>query len=160
MNGFSSQHHGATCLFEVENGIFTKTAQYYRRHTGMGWNRFVKLQDGTLGLQVDKITDLVYNRGKHVVNKSEPGQVITKFKNVLNKRFKVFAKKNIDYGSSFDVDGIVGIVIRLGDKFMRLKTISNDKHMIQVSEEGMKELLSDIANYCDIGIMLLEDKDE
>lgn len=84
---------------------------------------------------------------------------IRKFKNVLIKRFQIFAKKNIDYGSSFDVDGIVGIVIREGDKLMRLKTISQKGHVVQVHDEGMRELFRDIANYCDIGLMLLGEGD-
>jgi hypothetical protein len=69
---------------------------------------------------------------------------------------QIFADKNKDYGSSFDVDGIVGIVIRLGDKMKRLKNVTSKGHVIAVSGEGLSELLLDIANYCDIGLMLME----
>lgn len=71
---------------------------------------------------------------------------------------KIFADKNKDYGSSYDVDGIVGTVVRLGDKLKRLKNISDDGHVIAVKSEGLPELLLDIANYCDIGLMLMENK--
>jgi hypothetical protein len=84
-----------------------------------------------------------------------------KFLKILTERFKIFVDKNRDYGSSFKVDGIVGIIIRLGDKLKRLKTIEKNGYRITVKEEGLKELLLDIGNYADMGIMLLEDaKDE
>jgi hypothetical protein len=53
------------------------------------------------------------------------------------------------------VDGIVGIVIRLGDKLKRLKNITRQGHQIAVEDEGLVDLLLDIGNYCDIGLMLL-----
>lgn len=71
-------------------------------------------------------------------------------------RYQIFSDKNKDYGSSYDVDGIVGIVIRLGDKLKRLKNISENGYSIVVKDEGLNELLLDIANYCDIGLMLRE----
>ena len=83
-----------------------------------------------------------------------------RFNDVLITRLKIFSDKNRDYGTSFDVDGVIGVVVRLGDKLKRLKTLSENKFQIIVKEEGLKELFLDIANYCDIGIMLLEDADE
>ena len=71
-------------------------------------------------------------------------------------RYQIFSDKNKDYGSAYDVDGIVGIVIRLGDKLKRLKNISENGYSIVVKDEGLNELLLDIANYCDIGLMLRE----
>lgn len=85
---------------------------------------------------------------------------VDKFVSVLKTRLGLFARKNIDYGSSFRVDGLVGILLRLGDKLMRLKQTSKDGHTIQVEEEGLSELFLDIANYCDMGLMLLEESCE
>ena len=78
----------------------------------------------------------------------------------MNSRLKIFAKKNADYGSSFRIDGLVGIVLRLGDKLMRLKQTSSDGYTIQIKDEGLRELFLDISNYCDMGLMILgEDND-
>jgi len=81
-----------------------------------------------------------------------------KFSNILNVRYALFAKKNEDYGSSFREEDIVGIVIRLGDKLKRLKKVGSNGYEVKVKEEGLAELLKDIANYCDIGLLLMEDK--
>lgn len=85
---------------------------------------------------------------------------LKKFTKVLNERFNVFAGKNSDYGSSFRIDGLVGIVLRLGDKLMRLKRTSNNQYTIKIKDEGLRELFLDIANYCDMGLMLLEENRE
>jgi hypothetical protein len=71
---------------------------------------------------------------------------------------KIFSDKNVDYGDSFKEDGVVGLVIRLGDKLKRLKTISDDGHVIQVTDEGLWDTLLDIANYSAMGLMLLKEK--
>ena len=94
------------------------------------------------------------------MSKLELSEEVQKFKNVLSARFQIFAKKNADYGSSFKVDGLIGIVLRLGDKLMRLKKTTDNNHTIQVKDEGLRELFLDISNYCDMGLMILgEDND-
>jgi len=94
------------------------------------------------------------------MREAENSEEVKKFKDVLSSRLKIFAKKNADYGSSFKVDGLVGIVLRLGDKLMRLKQTSSDGHTIRVKDEGLRELFLDISNYCDMGLMILgEDND-
>ncbi len=85
---------------------------------------------------------------------------VEKFTEVLHRRLNIFAKKNSDYGSSFRIDGLVGIVLRLGDKLMRLKQTSKDGHVIQVKDEGLGELFLDMGNYCDMGLILLEESCE
>ena len=56
--------------------------------------------------------------------------------------------------------GLVGIVLRLGDKLMRLKQTSSNQHTIKIKDEGLRELFLDMANYCDMGLMLLEENRE
>ena len=81
---------------------------------------------------------------------------INKFQEVLIERMDLFAKKNNDYGSSFRTEDIVGVVIRLGDKLSRLKKVSSKGYELQIVSEGLDELFLDIANYCDIGRLLLK----
>jgi len=85
---------------------------------------------------------------------------VEKFRGVLEKRIDLFSAKNADYGSSFEVDGLVGIVLRLGDKLMRLKKTSESGHVIRISDEGIRELFLDMGNYCDMGLMILGEHDE
>ena len=91
-----------------------------------------------------------------LVSPEHQNDSVREFTNILSTRLKIFADKNKDYGSSFDVDGVVGIVIRLGDKLKRLKNVTSQGHVIAVKDEGLVDLLLDIANYCDIGLMLME----
>ena len=72
---------------------------------------------------------------------------------------ETFTRKNIDYGNSFEADGVVGTVIRIGDKLKRLKTISEKGHVIKVKDEKLLDTLMDLANYAAMGIMLLKDDD-
>jgi len=72
---------------------------------------------------------------------------------------ETFTRKNIDYGNSFEADGVVGTVIRIGDKLKRLKTISEKGHVIKVKDEKLLDTLMDLANYAAMGVMLLKDDD-
>ena len=83
---------------------------------------------------------------------------LEKFTAILLERREVFAAKNADYGSSFRVEDIVGIVVRLGDKLSRLKRADQNGFALAVQEEGLSEPLLDIGNYCDIGLLLLKEK--
>lgn len=83
-----------------------------------------------------------------------------KFHALLTTLLKTFTLKNRDYGDSYKVDGVIGIVIRLGDKMKRLKQITKDGYQVQVKDEGLEELLGDIANYSLMGLMAIKDAEE
>ena len=85
---------------------------------------------------------------------------IEKLEKILKGRLRLFAAKNADYGSSYAVDGLIGIIIRLGDKLMRMKKTTEKGYVVRVKDEGLKDLFTDIANYCDLGTMLLEESNE
>ena len=73
---------------------------------------------------------------------------------------KIFINKNIDYGASYNVDKIVGVVIRLGDTLQRLKTITRAGHQITVKEEKLRDTLMDIANYSAIALMFMHKEND
>ena len=83
-----------------------------------------------------------------------------KFADILDTRYKIFCDKNRDYGDSYKVDGVIGIVIRLGDKMKRLKQITQDGYQVQVKNEGLEELLGDIANYSLMGLIAIKDAEK
>lgn len=82
----------------------------------------------------------------------------TLFIDTLTEMLRIFISKNTDYGSSYSVDDVVGVVIRLGDKLHRLKTLSKNGFQIMVKEESLRDTLMDIANYSAIAIMLMQKK--
>jgi hypothetical protein len=92
--------------------------------------------------------------------KMPPSAAELKFNEILIERLEIFSAKNRDYGDSYKVDGVIGIVIRLGDKLKRLKQITQDGYQVQVKDEGLEELLGDIANYSLMGLMCIRDAEK
>lgn len=80
------------------------------------------------------------------------------FTDTLIEMLKTFINKNIDYGSSYAVDDVIGVIIRLGDKMQRLKTLNKHGYQIMVKEESLLDTLKDIANYAVIAQVLMHKK--
>lgn len=71
---------------------------------------------------------------------------------------ELFRAKNADYGDAFAKYGVVGVLVRLGDKIGRLQNIT--KHGITLVEtESLRDTLLDLHNYAAMGIMLLDESD-
>ena len=68
----------------------------------------------------------------------------------------LFKKKNQDYGDAFAEYGMVGVLVRMGDKIKRLQSISNNKIAL-VDDEKMRDTLIDLHNYAAMAIMLLDE---
>ena len=78
------------------------------------------------------------------------------------KGCKLFSQKNADYGDAFANYGIVGVMVRMGDKIARVNTLST--HETQVCDESIADTFIDLYNYCIMTLMLIcdsveEDKD-
>ncbi|MCM1166411.1 MAG: DUF1599 domain-containing protein [Ruminococcus sp.] len=62
-----------------------------------------------------------------------------------------YERKNADYGDSFGESiaefGIVAGVVRISDKFNRLKNLIKDPAQIRVHDESIADTLLDLANY-------------
>ena len=50
---------------------------------------------------------------------------VNQFKNVQTEAIELFSRKNRDYGDAFATYGTVGVLVRMGDKIMRLHNITN-----------------------------------
>ena len=65
---------------------------------------------------------------------------------------EVLAKKDADYGGSFDKTlkeyGDLALIIRLEDKFNRLKNLTINKAEPRVDNESVRDTIRDIAGYC------------
>ena len=80
------------------------------------------------------------------------------FKEITDKMFTTYQKKNKDYGSSFDElfdeFGMTSALLRLKDKYNRLKSIT-EKGQIEVKDESVEDTLLDMANYAILTVLKL-----
>lgn len=83
-----------------------------------------------------------------------------RFKMVTAEMGTLYAKKNRDYGNSFDVsldeDGLLVSKIRLGDKYKRFSQLINNES--EVKDESIRDTLVDMANYAAMTIMWMDAK--
>ena len=72
---------------------------------------------------------------------------------------ELYHRKNLDYGDSFHLsfleEGLAMPRIRLGDKYLRFKTLTRGETQ-RVSDESIRDTLIDLANYSIMTIMELD----
>jgi hypothetical protein len=72
--------------------------------------------------------------------------------------------KNHDYAGGFDAlenlrdFGFFGIVVRLSDKFKRLKNFVRNGQVLAVQDESITETLSDIRNYAHLAEVMFREE--
>lgn len=76
---------------------------------------------------------------------------------IQSEAFKLFQRKNADYGDAFANHGPIGVLVRLGDKIQRLQHITN-KSVTLVNNESLRDTLIDLHNYAAMAIMLLDEQ--
>ena len=84
--------------------------------------------------------------------------VITSLDNFRVKSCELFSRKNADYGDAFANYGVVGVMVRMGDKIARINSLSKNKE--QVSDESIVDTFIDLYNYCIMTLMLICDSVE
>lgn len=76
---------------------------------------------------------------------------------------KTYINKNNDYGDSFGKIykelGIVSAVTRIGDKYNRLVNLAKGSEQ-EVKDESIIDTLLDMANYCLMTVMEIEDENK
>jgi hypothetical protein len=75
---------------------------------------------------------------------------------VQKEALDLFKNKNQDYGDAFANYGIVGILVRLGDKISRIQNITHNSITI-INTESLRDTLIDLHNYSAMAIMLLDE---
>lgn len=72
---------------------------------------------------------------------------------------ELYHRKNLDYGDSFHLsfleEGLAMPRIRLGDKYLRFKTLTSGEKQ-RVSDESVRDTLIDLSNYSIMTIMELD----
>lgn len=81
---------------------------------------------------------------------------VDQLKRVQNEALELFTRKNRDYGDAFATYGTVGVLVRMGDKIMRLQNITN-KGITLVDDEKLRDTLVDLHNYAAMAVMLLDE---
>lgn len=71
-------------------------------------------------------------------------------KNICEYLTEIYTRKNSDYGDSFSSlrkEFPEAILVRIGDKYNRLKTLYKNRECM-VKNEPISDTLLDLANYC------------
>ena len=80
-------------------------------------------------------------------------QYLSEFEKITDQMLGLTTKKNADYGSTVDpfanfrTFGELGILVRMSDKFSRLRTALYEKRELQVSDETIEDTALDLAVY-------------
>lgn len=85
----------------------------------------------------------------------------SRFGKVLSEMMDTYKKKNADYGNSFSETiqefGYIPAVARINDKLKRVKNMVFGQEM-NIKDESLRDNLMDIANYCVLTIMELDNQ--
>ena len=88
---------------------------------------------------------------------------IERFNALADKEKEIYKQKNEKYGNSFDKSvekyGLISALTRISDKFNRLETLILS-HSNGTDDESLIDTLMDMANYCNMTILALENENE
>lgn len=88
----------------------------------------------------------------------------TTFEMVTAEMLNMYQRKNADYGNSFaeTIREFVFIpaVARINDKLKRVKNMVKGREMNIIKDESLRDNLMDIANYCVLTIMELDNQNK
>lgn len=82
---------------------------------------------------------------------------MAQYKRVQVEAVELFNKKNTDYGDAFADYGVVGVLVRMGDKVRRFTSVSN-RGVSLVNDEALRDTLVDLHNYSAMAIMLMDEE--
>ena len=84
---------------------------------------------------------------------------VEKHKSICEELNQIYSSKNKDYGDSFTKSfekyGLTSSAIRLGDKFYRFENLINSDKLL-VKDESIEDTLMDMANYCIMTLIEIE----
>ena len=85
------------------------------------------------------------------------------FEQFTRNRVLVYLKKNKDYGDSFGETfrklGIISAITRISDKYNRICSLATkSERERQVKDESIKDTLLDLANYCMMTVIEMDNE--
>ena len=84
---------------------------------------------------------------------------VTQMQLIQSEGLELFKRKNQDYGDAFAKYGVIGVLVRMGDKIARLQSISTTSVSL-VDTESLRDTLIDLHNYSAMAIMLLDEEEK
>lgn len=98
---------------------------------------------------IQKLTE-IYDFEVQSINRQEKPNAIGLHKQICEQMTLTYIRKNNDYGNAFanlrnEIPN--SILVRLYDKYSRLKTLMNGEKQM-VNDESIDDTLLDLANYC------------
>ena len=88
---------------------------------------------------------------------------VTRHKIICEILTSIYRQKNSDYGDSFHLsfieEGMAMPRIRIGDKFNRFKALTKAPDAQKVKDESIIDTLLDMANYCIMTVMEIQDNE-
>lgn len=102
--------------------------------------------------------EALYDLSTIIDNNNDNNEVnrVSQMEKVQKEGLELFKKKNADYGDAFANYGVVGVLVRMGDKISRLQSITA-KSVSLVNTESLRDTLIDLHNYSAMAIMLLDE---
>lgn len=105
-------------------------------------------------LNDEEVIDLlreIINKENKLVLESKTEKCAAYMRQKMTESINLYCNKNADYGDSFGQSikewGFLSALIRIGDKYNRLKSLIGDGKNIQVKDESIEDTLIDLANY-------------
>ncbi len=81
---------------------------------------------------------------------------VEQMEHIQKEGLDLFKKKNQDYGDAFARYGVIGVLVRMGDKISRLQSITTNAISL-INSESLRDTLIDLHNYSAMAIMLLDE---
>ena len=79
---------------------------------------------------------------------------IQDFERVISEMVELKKKKSSDYRNSWRIFGFTGIVYQIASKFVRLWNLKD--RIGTEANEPIRDTLKDMANYCIMGVQILD----
>ena len=78
---------------------------------------------------------------------------------LLDRELSIYELKNQKYGNSFDLSvkkyGLISALTRMSDKWNRIENLILT-HDNGTDDESLKDSLMDLANYCNMTVLILD----
>lgn len=146
------------------NNIIENEVEIRVRHQLAYANMYLNLHGGKVYHSWDeRMEDYEHNKdlksSTYGDEMSESEKNLEIFKSITALMAETYYNKNLDYGSSFDEsldeNGLIASSVRIGDKYKRFKQlISNDS---LIKDESIRDTLLDMANYCIMTVMWMDE---
>jgi hypothetical protein len=77
---------------------------------------------------------------------------------ILEEASSLLIRKNTDYGDAWKRSGIIGLLVRLGDKLTRVENLNGRRAL--VADETIRDTLIDIIGYAVLALIVNDKSDE